>query len=178
ESEPVVEQPQGEQASLLDLAVGRMEGQGPEAHQVWLPPLDVPDTLDLLMPDLELDPQLGLVAPTWRRQGGLTVPLGTVDRPREQRRDVLTVNLLSAEESNIAPQAPQLTSAAPAAAAAPSRAQREFWRPVLLIGLAVLAVEWWVFYRGLRLPPPGAWRGAKEVRIYRRARREHREGTN
>ena len=29
-----------------------MIGKGPEAHQVWLPPLDVPDTLDDLMPDL------------------------------------------------------------------------------------------------------------------------------
>ena len=55
--------------------------QGPAAHQVWLPPLDVPDTLDQLMPDLEEQPQLGLVSPMWRRLGGLTIPLGTVDRP-------------------------------------------------------------------------------------------------
>jgi S-DNA-T family DNA segregation ATPase FtsK/SpoIIIE len=90
---PVVEPPQGEQASLLDVAVDRMEGHGPEAHQVWLPPLDVPDTLDDLMPDLVEDPVLGLVSPQWRKLGGLSVPLGTVDRPREQRRDTLTVNL-------------------------------------------------------------------------------------
>src|SRR5262245_3943084 len=86
----------GEQVSLLDVAVGRMVGFGPEAHQVWLPPLDVPDTLDELMADLEPDPRLGLVSPQWRALGGLTVPLGTVDRPREQRRDTLTVNLSGA----------------------------------------------------------------------------------
>ncbi len=86
----------GNQPSLLDVAVSRMVGQGPPAHQVWLPPLDVPDTLDQLMPDLAEDPDLGLVSHAWRRMGGLVVPIGTVDRPREQRRDVLTVNLSGA----------------------------------------------------------------------------------
>ena len=83
---PVAEPPQGEQDSLLDVAVDRMEGHGPTAHQVWLPPLDVPDTLDVLMPDLVEDPELGLVSPEWRRLGGMVMSIGTVDRPREQRR--------------------------------------------------------------------------------------------
>jgi S-DNA-T family DNA segregation ATPase FtsK/SpoIIIE len=101
EPEPVPEPvpgavPAGEQESLLDVAVGRMTGLGPEAHQVWLPPLDVPDTLDELMADLAPDPDLGLVSREWRALGGLTVPLGTVDRPREQRRDTLTVDLAGA----------------------------------------------------------------------------------
>jgi S-DNA-T family DNA segregation ATPase FtsK/SpoIIIE len=97
--EPVVEEvaaptpKEGELKSLLDIAVERMEGKGPEAHQVWLPPLDVPDTLDELMPDLAEDPELGLVSQEWRRLGGLIIPIGTVDRPREQRRDTLTLNL-------------------------------------------------------------------------------------
>jgi DNA segregation ATPase FtsK/SpoIIIE, S-DNA-T family len=81
------------QETLLDVAVDRMEGQGSAAHQVWLPPLDVPDTLDALMPDLAEVPELGLVSPSWRSRGGLVVPLGTVDRPREQRRDTLTIDL-------------------------------------------------------------------------------------
>ena len=86
----------GTQASLLDIAVRRMVGHGPAAHQVWLPPLDVPDTLDALFGDLVEHPELGLVSPSWRELGGLTVPLGTVDRPREQRRDTLTVDLSGA----------------------------------------------------------------------------------
>lgn len=86
----------GEESSLLDVAVEHMVGEGPPAHQVWLPPLDVPDTLDDLMGDLTEDPELGLVSPHWRAMGGLVVPLGTVDRPREQRRDTLTVNLAGA----------------------------------------------------------------------------------
>jgi S-DNA-T family DNA segregation ATPase FtsK/SpoIIIE len=83
-------------ASLLDVAVSRMSGRGPRAHRVWLPPLDVPDTLDALMPDLATDPDLGLVSHEWRGRGRLTVPLGVVDRPREQRRDVLTADLSGA----------------------------------------------------------------------------------
>lgn len=99
QDEPVaqpVQAQEGNQASLLDIAVSRMIGNGPAAHQVWLPPLDVPDTLDQLMPDLVEDPQLGLVSPQWRALGGLVIPLGTVDRPREQRRDTMTVNLSGA----------------------------------------------------------------------------------
>ncbi len=100
--EPEPEEPapqagaQGEQESLLDVAVGQMLGHGPSAHQVWLPPLDAPDTLDELMPDLAEDPELGVMSRQWRNLGGLVVPLGTVDRPREQRRDTLTVNLSGA----------------------------------------------------------------------------------
>ncbi|GEP33388.1 type VII secretion protein EccC [Nocardioides szechwanensis] len=91
EPEPQVEP--DSQETLLDIAVEHMVGHGPAAHQVWLPPLDVPDTLDELMPDLVADPDLGLVSKQWRALGGLVVPLGTVDRPREQRRDTLTINL-------------------------------------------------------------------------------------
>ncbi len=94
--DPEPEPSPSEQRSLLDVAVGRMTGLGPEAHQVWLPPLDVPDTLDELMTDLAPDPEIGLVSREWRALGGLTVPLGTVDRPREQRRDTLTVDLAGA----------------------------------------------------------------------------------
>ena len=96
EPEPLPVPDQGDRQSLLDIAVDHMVGHGPAAHQVWLPPLDVPDTLDELMGDLAEDPHLGLVSPRWRGLGGLVVPLGTVDRPREQRRDTLTVNLSGA----------------------------------------------------------------------------------
>jgi S-DNA-T family DNA segregation ATPase FtsK/SpoIIIE len=85
--------PPGGRHSLLDVAIERMKEFGPPAHQVWLPPLDVPDTLDGLMADIAPDPRLGLVSRKWRARGGLTVPLGTVDRPHEQRRDTLTVDL-------------------------------------------------------------------------------------
>ena len=83
--------------SLLDIAVGRMVGHGPVAHQIWLPPLDVPDTLDVLMGPLVEDPALGLVSPDWRRKAGLAMPIGVVDRPRDQRRDTQTIELAGAD---------------------------------------------------------------------------------
>ena len=92
-SEPAPRLADVDDRSVLDIAVQRMVGRGPEAHRVWLPPLDAPDTLDSLMPDLVEDPRLGLVSPSWRARGGLVVPLGTVDRPREQRRETLTADL-------------------------------------------------------------------------------------
>lgn len=73
----------------MDIAVARMTGKGVPAHQVWLPPLDVPETMDSLMPDLAADPRLGYVSKTWRSKGHLRCPLGIVDLPLEQRRDVL-----------------------------------------------------------------------------------------
>ncbi|RMI03568.1 type VII secretion protein EccCa [Cellulomonas triticagri] len=82
-----------ETRATFDIAVQRMKGQGPPAHAVWLEPLVVPRTLDELMPDLVVDPRLGLVSPGWRSAGTLTVPLGTVDRPLEQRRENLTLQL-------------------------------------------------------------------------------------
>lgn len=85
-----------ERRATFDIAVARMAGRGPAAHQVWLPPLVVPTTFDHLMPDLVADPVLGLVSPTWRGAGPLTFPLGIVDRPLEQRRENLTVSLAGA----------------------------------------------------------------------------------
>lgn len=82
-----------EKRSQFDIAISKMAGMGPGAHQVWLPPLEIPPTLDQLMPDLEVHPQLGLYSPSWRNIGGLTVPLGMVDVPLEQRRESLTVSL-------------------------------------------------------------------------------------
>lgn len=82
-----------EERSTFQIAVERMAGRGPAAHQVWLPPLSDPASLDELMPDLTADPQLGLVSPTWRAAGALTVPLGIVDVPLEQRREQLVVSL-------------------------------------------------------------------------------------
>jgi S-DNA-T family DNA segregation ATPase FtsK/SpoIIIE len=79
--------------STFEIAVERMQGRGPAAHQVWLPPLQDAASLDQLMPDLVVDPRLGLTSPGWRAVGALTVPQGIVDVPLEQRREHLTVSL-------------------------------------------------------------------------------------
>ncbi|KGM15099.1 hypothetical protein N867_12045, partial [Actinotalea fermentans ATCC 43279 = JCM 9966 = DSM 3133] len=82
-----------ETRATFDIAVERMRGKGRPAHKVWLEPLVVPQTLDALMPDLVVDPTLGLVSPTWRGAGDLVIPAGLVDRPLEQRRENLTFDL-------------------------------------------------------------------------------------
>ncbi|MFI7336927.1 type VII secretion protein EccCa [Streptomyces sp. NPDC050085] len=71
--------------SLLALAVGKLENSGPPAHQVWLAPLGEPPTLDLLLPPP------GAPGGTF-----LTVPVGVIDRPFDQRRDELVADLSGA----------------------------------------------------------------------------------
>ena len=80
----------------LDIGVALMAGLGPAAHQVWLPPLETPNTLDQLMPDLAIDAETGLISRQWRDHGPLVVPVGLVDVPLEQRREPLVFDLAGA----------------------------------------------------------------------------------
>ncbi|MER5780020.1 type VII secretion protein EccCa [Streptomyces sp. NPDC002039] len=79
--------------SLLSVAVERLLGAGPPAHEVWLPPLDLPATLDQILPPLTPDPERGLTTVDAPDRGRLKVPIGIVDRPFDQLRDLLTVDL-------------------------------------------------------------------------------------
>lgn len=64
--------------SVLQAVVDRVSGYGPAAHRIWLPPLESAPALESL---------LGEPGPD------LTVPIGVVDRPFEQRRTPLIVDL-------------------------------------------------------------------------------------
>ncbi|RFC71955.1 type VII secretion protein EccCa [Streptomyces sp. AcE210] len=75
--------------TVLDVIVRRLEAQGPAAHQVWLPPLDSPPSLDSLLPGLASVQGRGLTQPGYEGAGRLIVPAGLVDKPYEQRRDPL-----------------------------------------------------------------------------------------
>jgi len=90
-----------ETRSTFDIAVAGMAGLGPAAHQVWLPPLEEPATLDGLLGELTVSYDLGLHSPSWREKGQLRIPLGIVDVPLQQRRDVLTLDL-SGSTGNVA----------------------------------------------------------------------------
>ena len=79
--------------TLLQVAVARLRGQGPPAHQVWLPPLAQPPTLDEILPPLVPAAGLGLCPPDWAGRGGLAVPVAIVDEPVEQARDLLVADL-------------------------------------------------------------------------------------
>ncbi|MGR6317677.1 type VII secretion protein EccCb [Micromonospora soli] len=77
--------------SMLDVLVERLRERSTPAHQIWLPPLSEPPSLDELLPPLLTDPARGLTVA--ERPAPLSVPVGVVDVPREQRRDPLVLEL-------------------------------------------------------------------------------------
>ncbi|HEX6683106.1 MAG TPA: type VII secretion protein EccCa [Candidatus Limnocylindrales bacterium] len=98
--EPVQDEREvGKQTTMLDVIVGKLQGYGIAAHQVWLPPLDVAPSLGELLGGSTVDErgliadERGLIASGWPGTGRLSVPVGIVDRPYEQRRDPLVVDL-------------------------------------------------------------------------------------
>ncbi|MEE6179146.1 type VII secretion protein EccCa [Mycobacterium sp. 050134] len=80
--------------TLLDVVVGRLRGHGRPAHEVWLPPLEASPAINVLLPN-----------PKWsdptNRNGRLWLPIGLVDRPYDQRRDALVIDL-SGAQGNVA----------------------------------------------------------------------------
>ncbi|MBF6351419.1 type VII secretion protein EccCa [Nocardia flavorosea] len=86
--------PPPSERTLLQVVVERLTGYGRPAHEVWLPPLDVSPTVDMLLPQ-----------PHWRtpenRTGDLRLAIGVVDKPYEQKRDTLTIDL-SGGQGNVA----------------------------------------------------------------------------
>ena len=84
------------ETTTFQYAVEQMRGKGNPAHVVWLPPLVTPNSLDDFMPDLTVTKEYGLISPRWRNAGALVVPCALEDKPREQRRDVMALNLAGA----------------------------------------------------------------------------------
>lgn len=83
--------------SNFDVAVDQMRRTGwHPAHQVWLPPLAVPNTLDEFFPDLTATDDYGLISPSRRADGYLSVPVALEDKPKEQKREVLSLDLSGA----------------------------------------------------------------------------------
>jgi len=79
--------------TLLEVLVRRMEGQGPPAHQVWLPPLSEPPTLDQLLGPIVHSPERGLSVQSLDPQFALHGLVGIIDKPFEQRRDPMWLDL-------------------------------------------------------------------------------------
>ncbi|WP_159940996.1 MULTISPECIES: type VII secretion protein EccCa [unclassified Nocardiopsis] len=92
--EPAEPEQEEETASLLATALSRLGGLGPEAREVWLPPLGVPPLLD------ELFAMTGVRVPegglAWQDQASLTVPVGMIDRPFEHTRLPMVADLSGA----------------------------------------------------------------------------------
>ncbi|MGX6603886.1 type VII secretion protein EccCa [Micromonosporaceae bacterium Da 78-11] len=94
---PALPRPEDTQVgeSVLDVMVDRLGGQGPPAHQVWLPPLNQSVALDELLGPVVPDPVRGLAFANPELHGALQVPIALVDKPREQLRDVMWLQLAS-----------------------------------------------------------------------------------
>lgn len=93
--EPQISVPAGPaKTTLLDVVVSRLRGHGRPAHEVWLPPLDESPAVNQLLPDSNWAAPENL-------DGRLWLPMGVVDRPYDQRRDVLMVDL-SGAQGNVA----------------------------------------------------------------------------
>jgi S-DNA-T family DNA segregation ATPase FtsK/SpoIIIE len=75
--------------TLLDVVVSRLRGHGLPAHEVWLPPLEQSPAVNELLPDSSWSNPRNV-------NGRLQMPLGLVDRPYDQRRDLLMVDLSGA----------------------------------------------------------------------------------
>lgn len=93
--EQTEEEPEeAEQVSNLQMLVSRIRGKGRPAHRIWLPPLDEAPTLDQLLPRSILTGDVNPAAT-------LRAPIGIVDRPYDQRRDPMIVDL-SGARGNVA----------------------------------------------------------------------------
>jgi len=94
-------EPEGDQKeaieTMLDVLLTRLCDVGPRAHQVWLPPLKKSATLDQLLPPLVDHPELGPRPVGDLLTADLNVPVGLIDLPAQQRRELLTADLAGAK---------------------------------------------------------------------------------
>ena len=110
EAAPKAEEKQPEEAvepSELDVIVSRLVGQGPPAHEVWLPPLNEPNSLDTLLPNLNPTDARGLSPGGVVGYGRLAGAMGSVDRPYAQRRDMLWADFAGAAGHGVLAGGPQ-----------------------------------------------------------------------
>ncbi|MCM4083580.1 type VII secretion protein EccCa [Paractinoplanes hotanensis] len=90
-------QPEVTAPSLVEVLLDRLAGAGPPARQIWLPPLSTAPTLDALLPSLTPDPFRGMSVEDQGMRGRLRVPVGVVDKPQDQLRELLVVDLSAAD---------------------------------------------------------------------------------
>uniref|UniRef100_UPI001C243979 type VII secretion protein EccCb n=1 Tax=Nocardia alni TaxID=2815723 RepID=UPI001C243979 len=73
---------EGDPVTVMETVLQQLAGHGHPAHKMWLQPLSIPPTLDALVPSVTT--------------GALCLPLAIIDRPRQQRQDVWSVDLSAA----------------------------------------------------------------------------------
>jgi DNA segregation ATPase FtsK/SpoIIIE, S-DNA-T family len=78
--------------TALEVAADRLARFGQPVHQVWLPPLPAVVPLDALLGPLAVQPGRGLQAGLWTDHARLTLPVGLVDLPFQQRQEPLLLD--------------------------------------------------------------------------------------
>jgi DNA segregation ATPase FtsK/SpoIIIE, S-DNA-T family len=99
--------PEATGQTVMDAMLSRLVGRGPAAYQIWLPPLGDPSTLDQVMPGLTETANRGYCIDGFPGNGRLTVPVALVDKPFEQRRDLLWADFSGAAGHAVVVGAPQ-----------------------------------------------------------------------
>ncbi|MGL5912310.1 MAG: type VII secretion protein EccCb, partial [Phycicoccus sp.] len=94
--QPAAVEPSPTAPTVMDMMIDLLRGHGGTPHQVWLPPLDAAPAVSMLLPPLGVDPDRGLGPVGWSGNGRLVVPVGVVDKPSEQRQDLLVASLADA----------------------------------------------------------------------------------
>jgi Ca-activated chloride channel family protein len=101
---------------------------------------------------IEVDEESVIFAETY--QLGL-YRIGMIDASGERAGGTFAVNLFSPMEAEIMPTSTlQTGQIAIAAASDGAVGQREFWPVLVAVAFMVLLIEWWVHYRGTKLPNP------------------------
>ncbi|MEU5849925.1 type VII secretion protein EccCb [Saccharopolyspora shandongensis] len=80
-------------ASFLEAVLARFHDHGPEAREIWLPPLAESPTLDSLLPKLRRTDDRGYGAAEYAGSGRLQMPVGLIDMPYQQRQDPMILDL-------------------------------------------------------------------------------------
>jgi ESX secretion system protein EccC len=105
--EPIVEEDHDAGDTVLDLLVGALAGRGPAAHRIWLPPLGEAPTIDQIMPGLKETEDRGFTLAGFPGNGRLAATVAIVDKPYEQRRDLLWADLSGGAGNAVVVGAPQ-----------------------------------------------------------------------
>jgi S-DNA-T family DNA segregation ATPase FtsK/SpoIIIE len=78
--------------TALEVAADRLARFGQPVHQVWLPPLPAVVPLDALLGPVAVQPGRGWQAGLWTDHARLTLPVGLVDLPFQQRQEPLLLD--------------------------------------------------------------------------------------
>ena len=107
EAAPAAEDTGQKKETVLEVLASRLRGQGTPAQQVWLPPLAEPPTLAQLVGGLQVVPEFGLTRAVLEERGGLAAPVAIIDKPFEQRREVMRAHFEGSKGHGAVVGAPQ-----------------------------------------------------------------------